>query len=62
MNQKATGGHPTFRRASRDNGFIACSSPTERAVSRMSESGYGINSLMRWDMDGETGWPEDKGV
>jgi hypothetical protein len=32
------------------------------AVSRMSESGYGTNSLMRWEFDGKIGWGEDQDV
>jgi hypothetical protein len=32
------------------------------AVSRMSENGYGINSLMRWEFDGSIGWGEDQDV
>jgi hypothetical protein len=32
------------------------------AVSRMSESGYGTNSLMRWEFDGQIGWGEDQDV
>ena len=32
------------------------------AVSRMSESGYGTNSLMRWELDGKIGWGEDQDV
>ena len=32
------------------------------AVSRMSESGYGTNQLMRWDFDGKVGWGEDQDV
>ncbi len=32
------------------------------AVSRMRESGYGVNSLMRWEMDGHIGWGEDQDV
>jgi hypothetical protein len=32
------------------------------AVSRMSETGYGTNQLMRWDIDGRIGWGEDQDV
>lgn len=32
------------------------------AVSRMSESGYGTNALMRWEFEGLTGWGEDQDV
>ncbi|MBV9995862.1 MAG: hypothetical protein JO127_11695 [Caulobacteraceae bacterium] len=32
------------------------------AVSRMSEHGYGTNSLMRWEFDGKIGWGEDQDV
>ena len=32
------------------------------AVSRMSESGYGTNSLMRWEFDHKIGWGEDQDV
>lgn len=32
------------------------------AVSTMSESGYGVNQLMRWDIDGGIGWGEDQDV
>lgn len=32
------------------------------AVSRMSESGYGLNQMMRWEMDGKIGWGEDQDV
>ena len=32
------------------------------AVSRMSEAGYGVNQLMRWEMDGKIGWGEDQDV
>jgi len=31
-------------------------------VSRMSEGGYGTNSLMRWEFDGMIGWGEDQDV
>ncbi|MGE0387124.1 MAG: hypothetical protein AB7Q97_20570 [Gammaproteobacteria bacterium] len=32
------------------------------AVSRMSETGYGTNALMRWEFDGKVGWGEDQDV
>ena len=32
------------------------------AVSTMSEAGYGVNQLMRWEFDGLTGWGEDQDV
>jgi hypothetical protein len=32
------------------------------AVNRMSEAGYGVNTLLRWEMDGEIGWGEDQDV
>lgn len=32
------------------------------AVSTMSEAGYGVNQLMRWDIDGGIGWGEDQDV
>ena len=32
------------------------------AISRMSELGYGVNQLMRWDFDGKIGWGEDQDV
>jgi hypothetical protein len=32
------------------------------AVSCMSETGYGSNSLMRWEFDGRVGWGEDQDV
>jgi hypothetical protein len=32
------------------------------AVSRMSESGYGADTLMRWEFDGRIGWGEDQDV
>jgi hypothetical protein len=32
------------------------------SVSRMSESGYGLNQLMRWEMEGKVGWGEDQDV
>ena len=28
----------------------------------MSEAGYGVNQLMRWDIDGGIGWGEDQDV
>src|SRR3546814_20948520 len=31
-------------------------------VSTMSEAGYGVHQLMRWDIDGRIGWGEDKDV
>jgi hypothetical protein len=31
-------------------------------VSTMSEAGYGVNQLMRWDIDGGIGWGEDQDV
>ena len=31
-------------------------------VSTMSEAGYGVNQLMRWDIDGSIGWGEDQDV
>jgi hypothetical protein len=31
-------------------------------VSTMSETGYGVNQLMRWDIDGGIGWGEDQDV
>ncbi|MET0372915.1 MAG: hypothetical protein ABW128_01505, partial [Rhizorhabdus sp.] len=33
-----------------------------QSVSRMSEGGYGLNQLMRWEMDGRIGWGEDQDV
>ena len=33
-----------------------------QSVSRMSEGGYGLNQLMRWEMDGKIGWGEDQDV
>jgi hypothetical protein len=32
------------------------------SLSRMSETGYGHNQLMRWEMDGTVGWGEDQDV
>ncbi len=32
------------------------------SVSRMSEQGYGVNQLMRWEFDGKVGWGEDQDV
>jgi hypothetical protein len=32
------------------------------AVSRMSETGYAVNSLMHWEFDGKVGWGEDQDV
>ena len=32
------------------------------AVSTMSEHGYGVNQLMRWEFDGKIGWGEDQDV
>jgi hypothetical protein len=32
------------------------------AVSTMSEAGYGVNQLMRWDIDRAIGWGEDQDV
>jgi hypothetical protein len=33
-----------------------------QSVSRMSEGGYGLNQLMRWEMEGKIGWGEDQDV
>ena len=33
-----------------------------QSVSRMSEGGYGLNQLMRWELDGKIGWGEDQDV
>ncbi|MCC2980278.1 hypothetical protein [Sphingomonas sp. IC4-52] len=33
-----------------------------QSVSRMSEHGYGLNQLMRWEFDGRVGWGEDQDV
>lgn len=32
------------------------------SVSRMSEGGYGLNQMMRWEMEGKIGWGEDQDV
>ena len=32
------------------------------SISRMSEGGYGLNQLMRWEFDGKIGWGEDQDV
>lgn len=32
------------------------------SVSRMSEGGYGLNQLMRWEFEGKIGWGEDQDV
>jgi hypothetical protein len=32
------------------------------SVSRMSEGGYGLNQLMRWEFEGKVGWGEDQDV
>jgi len=32
------------------------------SVSRMSEGGYGLNQMMRWEMEGRIGWGEDQDV
>jgi hypothetical protein len=33
-----------------------------QSVSRMSEGGYGLNQLMRWEFEGKLGWGEDQDV
>lgn len=33
-----------------------------QSVSRMSEHGYGLNQLMRWEFDGRVGWGEDQDI